>query len=471
MLAAFFVILVITSNIVENRLLYQRVEEQTRQLNEFSVRISGQLAEQDARTLYTLALEQGQGGGGRILITSPSGTVQVDSYSTLNGRRIDIREVTEVLTGVKDSSYGYHKIHREEGGSFWSLYCTSAVVHDGKIIGSVVSSQNIEDVLARTTTIKFQYIGVFLGALVLVILAAYLSTNHISKPLEELKDGAIRVASGDFSIRMKMKGKDEIAQVGHAFDYMTQKLENVDAQRSEFVSNASHELKTPMASMKILTESLLYQDGIPEEVYKDFLTDINTEIDRLTLLINDLLYLTKMENEELHNVKAISLVKLVEGAVRQVRPIADQKEIELTFEYGDNQKVECDALRLRQAVGNLIDNAVKYTPQGGRVEVYVYFAGGYATVTVKDTGVGISKEQLPHIFDRFYRVDKARARVTGGTGLGLHIVQRIALKHGGRVEVESEPGKGSAFRFIIPQKQNRLSPEKEEVHEEQHEPF
>ena len=192
------------------------------------------------------------------------------------------------------------------------------------------------------------------------------------------------------------------------------------------------------------------QDGVSEEVYKDFLGDINKEIDRLTNLINDLLLMTKVENDvgKLETTW-ISLDGLAQEAVDMVRPLADKKSIAMVFE-GDGAEAECDPMRIRQALNNLIDNAVKYTQEGGEVRVCVETVGTDAVVTVKDNGVGMSAEHLDKIFDRFYRVDKARARETGGTGLGLHLVQRIAHLHHGRVEVESRENAGSTFRLVIP---------------------
>ena len=207
-----------------------------------------------------------------------------------------------------------------------------------------------------------------------------------------------------------------------------------------------------MTSIKILTESLLYQDGVDEDVYKDFLGDINQEIDRLTTLINDLLQMTRIENDVGRmQAETASITELTAKAVDLLMPIAAKKNISLSME-GKQVTAECDPLRLRQAINNLIDNAIKYTPEGGKVSVKVAENGGLVTVTVADNGVGMDEVHLGKIFDRFYRVDKARARETGGTGLGLHIVQRIAHLHGGRVEVESKPGEGSTFRFIFPAK-------------------
>ena len=303
-------------------------------------------------------------------------------------------------------------------------------------------------------SIKNQYYLIFIFTTLVIIVLAYVFTNHISKPLEELRESALEVGSGKFDKRVTVKGNNEISELGRAFNYMTDRLENIDKQRNEFVSNASHELKTPMTSMKILIESLLYQEGISEEVYKDFLGDINAEIDRLTLLINDLLLMTKIETErDGVPMQVTSLNLLVAKTVSFLKPIAAKKDIVVQLHLPDEVFIDCEPVRLRQAVNNLVDNAIKYTPSGGKVDVTVSTEGGNAIVTVEDTGEGIGEEDLKHVFERFYRVDKARSRETGGTGLGLHIVQRIALLHNGRIEVKSEKGVGSVFQLIVPIRQ------------------
>ena len=206
-----------------------------------------------------------------------------------------------------------------------------------------------------------------------------------------------------------------------------------------------------MSSIKILTESLLYQDGVEERVYKEFLSDINKEIDRLTNIIQGLLTLAKADSEtEALTIDKILLSALVYKVVAALKPIANGKDITLTYTVISELEIECDALKVSLALTNLIDNAIKYTRKGGTVSVTVQRGGGNAAIVVKDNGRGISEKDLPYIFDRFYRVDKARARDTGGSGLGLNISRKIALLHGGSIDVVSEEGKGSTFTLYLP---------------------
>jgi len=452
-LLAFSIAFVFASRVIEDKLFSQHNEESIREINDFSVQISGYLENNNAAQLNDMAVSKGQDIDGRVLVLNEIGTVVVDTFSELNGRRLNMREVVNVLIGETDTAHGFHKTDGPDG-SIWSAYYTSAVISDSGIVGVVLFSESVEDIVAQMRNIQIQYVEIFAAVVIVVMLLSYILTNHISRPLEQITENANSIAQGDFSKRVNAKGKDEIAKLANAFDRMSERLETLDRQRSEFVSNASHELKTPLTSMKILTESILYQDGIPEEVYKDFLTDMNGEIDRLTKLINEFLMLTKLEGEEADaaEFKPVPMVQLAERAVKMLRPIAETKGVELTLEYADNLSVECEEEKLLRAVSNLVENGIKYTPAGGRVAVFVRFADGYGTISVKDTGEGIPKEDIGKIFERFYRVDKARARQTGGNGLGLYIVLMIARRHNGRVEVSSKEGVGTEFRLILPLK-------------------
>ena len=451
---SFVFVSMLTSQILEDKFLSEQISVGTQTVNDFSVNVSTELARQNAGGLYQLSINMGREFGGRVLITNEIGEIVTDTFATMNGTKPDIRETREVLSGTKNTSYGFHMIHPSSGSDFWSAYYACAVVSDNEIIGAVLISKSIQSVVDKISGIQQTYYLIFFCTIIVMVLLSYFSTTHLSRPLEQLRESAIEIARGNFKKRVEPHGQDEIAELAESFNYMADKLENVDQNRREFVSNASHELKTPLTSIKILTESLLYQDGIEEAVYKDFLGDINNEIDRLTTLINDLLLMTKIENDvgRLETVRA-SLTELTEKTVTMVRPIAEKKNITIEFTGGEDIMVECDPMRIRQALNNIIDNAVKYTGEGGLVKVALSETKEEATVTVTDNGVGMSKEHLDKIFDRFYRVDKARSRETGGTGLGLHIVQRIAHLHNGRVEVDSAEGKGSTFRLTIPKSQ------------------
>ena len=217
------------------------------------------------------------------------------------------------------------------------------------------------------------------------------------------------------------------------------------------LSNVSHELKTPLSAVKVLTESLLFQDNVPEEMYKEFFTDINSEVDRLNNIINDLLTLVRLDQKEVPmNIKEMNLNEIIEGILKRLAPLANQKGIEITYEGKEAVDIEVDEVKITLAISNLVENGIKYTPEGGKVHVTLKSDHQDAFITVEDTGLGIDNEDLSKIFERFYRTDKTRNRETGGTGLGLAITYKTIVMHNGRIKVESEEQKGSKFLVGIP---------------------
>lgn len=462
----FGIISLAVSSLVENYMIQQRIESLRKEVSNIAVQIAPFLEQNDAVEMYGIVTKSGNDIGGRMLVLNGSGITQVDSFSEYNGVKLDIEEVNDVIYDKNSASYGMHDIYDESTESYFeTLYYTSAVMSGGNTIGAVLYSSDISDVMAATAKLGQQMLWVYLVASVGVFLSSIILTRFIITPIQQLTNVAMKISSGDLGSRTEVKGKSELAELGQTFNMMCDRLQNIDKQRSEFVSDASHELKTPLASMKILVESLLYQDHVEENVYKEFLTDINGEIDRLNGLITDLLLLSKMDSDILSiNVEKASLTSLVKKCVNALRPIAQKKHIEVEVQQADEIELECDPLKLRQAINNLVENAIKYSVDGGHVKIAIRKLGQEAYVRIEDDGVGMKEEHLAHIFERFYRVDKARARETGGTGLGLHIVRRIALMHGGRVDVESKEGSGSIFTLVLPLTQDNRA---EVLHEEE----
>lgn len=232
-------------------------------------------------------------------------------------------------------------------------------------------------------------------------------------------------------------------------------VRRLEALRRDFVANVSHELRTPMASIRAMAETL--KDGALDDpsVADRFLGTIITEAERLTRISEDLLTLSDAESRPPERAE-FSLTQLAELTIRRLEPQAQQSGITLTIQAPDDIRVWANRDQMEQVILNLVDNAVKYTPSGGTVTVSVTTENSNAVLTVTDTGIGILQEHLPRIFERFYRVDKARSRQSGGTGLGLSIVKNIVEAHGGRVEAQSEYNRGSVFRIEIPISPNRL---------------
>jgi len=253
--------------------------------------------------------------------------------------------------------------------------------------------------------------------------------------------------------KLEVEGDDEIAQLGHTFNDLNDKFAIIENQRREFVSNASHELKTPLSSIKLMADSIIQTPDIEMDYVREFLTDMNEEVERLTRIVNKLLYITKLDTltESMSGpLELINLKDVVLEVNKNLMPIAEMEEKEIVADADEDILIMANKDILWQAIYNIVDNALKYTGENGRVELSLIKEKKRAIISVKDNGVGISKEDLHRIFDRFYRVDKARSRETGGTGLGLSIAHSAIEFHNGIIEVESELGEGSEFRLILP---------------------
>ena len=229
------------------------------------------------------------------------------------------------------------------------------------------------------------------------------------------------------------------------------KLSDIDNTRQEFVSNVSHELKTPITSMKVLADSLVQNEYADLKMYKDFMSDIVDEIDRESKIITDLLTLVKMDKKSsTMNIEEININQLLEVILKRVSPIANQRNIEITYESYREVLAEVDEVKLSLALSNIIENAVKYNVDNGWVKVTLNADHRFFYVKVADSGVGIPDDCKTHVFERFYRVDKARSRDTGGTGLGLAITKNVISMHNGTIKLYSESGEGTTFTIKIP---------------------
>ncbi len=440
-----------------------RHQEQKETLKNCASALLPYMEEADPDLIYEVLSSYAMEGNGRMLFVDSGGCVQADSFNTLNGTMPYSEELYSVLKGEKDASVGYHRQVLSEtavtkdndylnksSGKYWTAYYTQAVISSGQQKGVLVLSAPVQDIVENVTAVTL-WLGIFdLVFTIVVSLITFYSSNILTHSIRKFNRAIGKMSSGDFSARVNENEIAEFGDLAKAFNMMSEKLENLDASRNQFVSDASHELKTPLASMKILSESLLTQPDAPIELYKEFMGDINNEVDRLSLVINDLLTLVKtdkgMETLVIGDVELGELIKHITGTVA---PLARSKHITVSYEYTD-VTVRGDELRLQQVFTNLIDNAIKYSPENTTISVTLSQNLSNAVVSVSDQGIGISREDLQHIFERFYRVDKARSRQAGGTGLGLSIVKQIIGQHGGNIEVKSEPGQGTTFTVTLP---------------------
>ena len=444
-------------------LFTQRTRDDQRIAENLAEAFSDYLVAFDAQSMYDAALETARTQQSRVLVLDSLCVVQVDTASEMNGQRFITAEIDGVLKG-SDGGYGFYDADSGGAGNYWlraalngfsgvnamtGVYA-SPIQNGDNLLGVLVYISQVQEIYENLRDIQIKILTwmALVALAVLVINALVLRT--ITRPIGELNEGISRMSKGDLSARVRVRGKNEFAGLARAFNSMSERLEQLDASRSQFVSNASHELKTPLSTMKILIETLMYQDPMDPAMTKEFLTDVNKEIDRLNGIVSDLLTLVNIDSGMKLNLQELDIGGLLQEQVKRLSPLARENGIELDCQLKELLDVNGDALKLQQVVYNIIDNAIKYTPRGGEVHCTLNRAGKKAIIRVQDTGVGIPEADLPHIFDRFYRVDKARSRETGGTGLGLSIVKQFVLLHGGNITAKSAPGKGSTFVIELP---------------------
>ena len=290
-------------------------------------------------------------------------------------------------------------------------------------------------------------------ATVIALLLSYVVSTRMTRPLVSMTGAAKRLEGGDLSERVEVESEDEIGQLGEAFNHLAETLERQERMRKNLTADVAHELRTPLAVIRSHIEA--YMDKVIEPDPEN-LQSIHEEIMRLGRLVNDLSELAKAESGRLELDRVdVDLGEVAERVVTGLTPFASEKGIAIGLEAEPGTLGCFDQDKLRQVVVNLIGNAIKFTPEGGRVDVKVFDRGPDVVVVVKDTGSGITPDDRAHIFERFYRVDKSRSRATGGSGIGLTIADELIKLHDGHIEVESAPGEGSTFTVILPRNTKR----------------
>ncbi len=464
---SFYFVATSSIELVGDYLLKTKAEQETATARDMADRFATLLARGDADTLLTETRQRARELNGRLLIIDMDGKVQVDTDTTsgLNGRRVAHPEVLNVLHG-EESDFGFHFLSSTRAGESramfdflrntqtgreWIGYFTQALIYSDVRVGLLFYSVRIQPVVDTLRSLQDQMVFYFFLAAAAVIVLTVLFTRVITKPIAALTEGIKRMARGDLSGRVRVSGVDEMGRLAETFNQMSEKLEHLDMSRNEFVSNASHELKTPLATMKIMLQSMMFEENMDPALRQEFMGDIDKELDRLGQIVTDLLTLVRSDSNPFElSRKEIQLQELVRDTLRRLEPLAEQNGQTIDLRATADIPMYADPTKLQQVVYNLVDNALKYSPKGGKVKVVLRQEAKQAVLEVIDNGPGIPKKDQPHIFDRFYRVDKARSRATGGNGLGLSIVHQAVLQHGGSVTVHSEEGKGATFRVELP---------------------
>ena len=396
---------------------------------------------------------------GRIIVTNSRLTVIYDSYHFEEGKTIVSSEAIGALKG-NSNEYRDNRNKRIElclpirdismlsnsPAQSASNYSVNSLVQ-----GVLIISFSTQDCVA--SSVRLRNIQLFSGGILslLVLTLGIFAAKGITRPLLKINQSLNNTYDGGPDEEMHISGFSEMDDISDSYNKMLGRMASIEESRQEFVSNVSHELKTPLTSMKVLSDSLIEQPDAPVELYREFMTDINAEVDRENKIINDLLALVKLDRKsgDMH-IASVNINELLDLVIRRIKPIAQAANVEIIFESYREILAEVDEVKLILAVTNLVENGIKYNKEGGSVTISLNSDHKFFMITVTDTGIGIPKAALERIFDRFYRVDKMRSRQTGGTGLGLAITKSVVKMHHGSIKVESTEGEGSTFMIKIP---------------------
>jgi signal transduction histidine kinase len=383
---------------------------------------------------------------GRVMVIDEEYHIIKDTFGVEAGKTILSPDVIQCFSGTGTSHY--------DGENRYIEITTPIMEKENKeshvkgVILVSISTDIIHDTLSE---LESKANLLFLMAMLVVIVAGSFVAYVMTKPFGEISQVIEDITEGYDSDNLHVDTYTETMQISEAFNKMRSRMKVLDDSRQEFVSNVSHELKTPLTSMKVLADSLLAQEDAPVELYKEFMGDITEEIERENKIINDLLSLVKMDKTAADlNIKSENINEVVERILKRLRPIAALRNIELVFESFRPVTAEVDEVKLSLAISNLVENAIKYNKENGWVQVSLNADHKYFYVKVADSGMGIPQESLDHIFERFYRVDKSHSKEISGTGLGLAIARNAIITHRGAIKVHSEEGEGTTFTVRVP---------------------
>lgn len=378
----------------------------------------------------------------RLIVTDQAGTALYDSGNLCTGKLVLLPEVVSAIAGNNVFSWQYHD------GAMNSRAATP-IFYYGSIVGCVYMTEydTSQGALIQLLQRSLLWITVILE-LVLILFSVVYATSF-SIRIQKIMNSMRIIQKGDYTHKVAVGGNDELTVLGNEFNYLTERLQTSEEKRSRFVSDASHELKTPLATIKLLSDSILQNDMDPNTV-REFVEDIGNEAERLNRMTAKLLSLTRVDGERVSESEIIYLAPTVQRVSKMLSPMAAKAGIRLEMDLDGDAPVLILEDDLYQIVFNLMENGIKYNQPGGKLNVSLHRTEDNAELTIRDTGMGIPPESLTHIFERFYRVDKARSRSSGGSGLGLAIVRAIVQRNKGQIRVDSTVGKGSTFTVTFP---------------------
>ena len=382
--------------------------------------------------------------GGRILIVDRDFKIVKDTYHVDEGKTLVSPKIIRSFKKGEPTDY-----QRKGQVIEFAVPVRSADVP--QIQGAMLVTISCSEITATMMELNYQGLLLIAVIVVLSVFLGYILATVLVKPLARVTKSIEDLTDGYQNDEISVPDYTETELITDAFNKMLARMKVLDESRSEFVSNVSHELKTPMTSMKVLADSLVGQQGVPEELYQEFLQDITAEIDRENRIITDLLSLVKMDKKTADlSIQHMDINQLLEDILKRLRPIADKRSIDLILDSFRPVEADVDEIKFTSAISNLVENAIKYNVDDGWVRVSIDADHKYFYVTVADSGMGIPEDSLERIFERFYRVDKSHSREIGGTGLGLAITRSTIAMHHGVIKVFSREGEGTTFSVRIP---------------------
>lgn len=380
----------------------------------------------------------------RMIVTDSNGIAIYDSLleNSFLGNHVLLPEIIKAMDGYDVFSWNY------EDGTMFSR-AAAPIISYGTLLGCVYMTEYDIAQGAMIASLQKDILTITICLELAVILIALLISKAFTKRVSHLMASMHIIREGDYSHKVDIQGRDEITVLGQEFNSLVTRLQDMEETRRQFVSNASHELKTPLASIKLLSDSIL-QNEMDMSTIREFVGDIGNEADRLNRMSQNLLSLSKADAQLIEDPEIIEIKSTVQRAIRMLSPLAEVNQVAICADISDPCPVLTSEDDLYQIIFNLVENGIKYNTTGNNLHITLVRQEETAILTVRDEGNGIPEESIPHIFERFYRVDKARSRSTGGSGLGLSIVKELVLKHQGEISVESTVGVGSTFTLRLP---------------------
>ena len=384
-------------------------------------------------------------GVSRAVVTDENGLALYDTreVGSAAGYYVFYTELVQALRGYS----AVYSVYEE--GAFRSS-AAQPVLYRNQIIGAVYVYDYDTQQASLLKDLQNNLMRISVGIAILVVCVSLAFSRGLTRRLDSLLTAIRGVREGAYNQRAVLSGHDEYTQIAGEFNDLVDRLQETENARRRFVSDASHELKTPLAAIRLLTDSILQNENIDGATVREFVSDIGQEAERLSRITEDLLRLTRLDSGVAETPERVEISPVLERVVKMLRPVADEKDVSIVTACSDGAAAAATPGEIHQILYNLMENAVKYNRGGGFVRVSVDMGEGASTITVGGNGIGIPAEDLPRVFERFYRVDKARSRAAGGTGLGLSIVRDTVSRRGGVVRAEGAPGGGTRFIVTLP---------------------